>query len=74
VVTASTSEPSWLELQDDLATLSPNSIYRVVERATHTSLVYDGSDAQATSTAIVEVMTAVRNDRRLRAKIPNPYT
>jgi hypothetical protein len=65
VVTAGTSEPSWLKLQDDLATLSSNSIHRVVKGATHTSLVYDRSDAQATSAAIVEVVTAVRNDQPL---------
>jgi pimeloyl-ACP methyl ester carboxylesterase len=65
VVTAGTSEPSWLKLQDKLATLSSNSIHRVVEGATHTSLVYDRSDSQATSAAIVEVVAAVRNDRQL---------
>jgi pimeloyl-ACP methyl ester carboxylesterase len=65
VVTAGESEPSWLERQDDLATLSPNSIHRVVEGATHTSLMYDRSDSQATSAAIVGVVAAERNDRRL---------
>jgi pimeloyl-ACP methyl ester carboxylesterase len=65
VVTAGKSEPSWLELQDKLATLSSNSIHRVVKAAPHTSLLYDRSDAQATSAAIVEVVAAVRNDRPL---------
>jgi pimeloyl-ACP methyl ester carboxylesterase len=65
VVTAGESESSWLELQDKLATLSSNSIHRVVEGATHTSLLYDRSDSQATSAAIVEVVAAVRNDRPL---------
>jgi hypothetical protein len=65
VVTAGKSEPSWLERQDKLATLSSNSIHRVVKGATHTSLLYDRSDAQATSAAIVEVVAAVRNDRPL---------
>src|ERR687893_1170998 len=63
VVTAGTSEPSWLELQDDLATLSSNSMHRVVEGATHTSLLYERSDAQATSASIVDVVAAVRTDR-----------
>src|SRR5215213_679877 len=62
VVTAGKSEPSWLELQDKLATLSSNSMHRVVKGATHTSLLYDPSDSQATSAAIVEVVAAVRND------------
>ena len=66
VVTApKQAEPGWLELQDDLATLSSNSKHRVVKGATHTSLLYDRSDAQATSAAIVEVVAAVRNDRSL---------
>jgi pimeloyl-ACP methyl ester carboxylesterase len=65
VVTAGTQDPEWLELQDDLATLSSNGMHRVVEGATHTSVVEERSDAQATSAAIVEVVAAVRNDRSL---------
>jgi pimeloyl-ACP methyl ester carboxylesterase len=65
VVSAGTQSSGWLELQDDLATLSPNSMHRVVEGATHTSVVYERSEAQATSAAIVEVVAAVRNDRPL---------
>src|ERR687894_428130 len=66
VVTApKQAEPGWLKLQDKLATLSPNSIHRVVKGATHTSLLYDRSDAQASSAAIVDVVAAVRNDRPL---------
>jgi pimeloyl-ACP methyl ester carboxylesterase len=65
VITAGTQEPSWLKRQDKLATLSSNSIHRVVKGATHTSLLYERSDAQATSAAIVEVVAAVRNDRPL---------
>src|SRR5215203_211449 len=70
VVTAGKSEPSWLELQDKLATLSSNSIHRVVKGATHTSLLYERSDAQATSAAIVEVVVSVRNDRPLAQENP----
>jgi pimeloyl-ACP methyl ester carboxylesterase len=66
VVTApKQAEPSWLERQDKLATLSTNSIHRVVKGATHASVVYDRSDSQATSAAIIEVVAAVRNDRPL---------
>jgi pimeloyl-ACP methyl ester carboxylesterase len=59
VVSAGTQSSGWLELQDDLATISPNSMHRVVKEATHTSVVYERSDAQATSAAIVEVVAAV---------------
>jgi pimeloyl-ACP methyl ester carboxylesterase len=65
VISAGTQPPEWLELQDDLATLSPNSMHSVVEGATHTSVVDERSDAHATSAAIVEVVEAVRNDRPL---------
>jgi hypothetical protein len=66
VVTAGQSEPSWLKRQDDLATLSSsNSIHRVVKGATHSSVVYDRRDSQATSAAIVEVVAAVRDDQPL---------
>ena len=65
VVTAGESEPDWLERQDELATLSSDSTHRVVEGATHESLLYERSDAQATSAAIVEVVDAVRTDRPL---------
>ena len=59
------AEPGWLKLQDDLVTLSADSTHRVVEGATHTSLLYERSDAQASSAGIVEVVAAVRNDRPL---------
>jgi pimeloyl-ACP methyl ester carboxylesterase len=59
------AEPGWLDLQDDLVTLSSNSTHRVVKGATHTSLLYERSDAQASSAAIVEVVSTVRNDRPL---------
>src|SRR5215208_5506057 len=76
VVTApKQAEPGWLKRQDKLATLSSNSIHRVVKGATHTSVMYDRSDSQATSAAIVEVVAAVRDDRPLARLNPlSPYT
>jgi hypothetical protein len=65
VVSAGTQDPGWLKLQDDLVPLSSDSTHRVVEGATHTSLLYERSDAQASSAAIVEVVATVRNDRSL---------
>ena len=65
VVSAGTQESEWLDLQDDLATLSSHSTHRVVEGATHTSLLHEKRDARATSAAIVEVVAAVRNNRSL---------
>ena len=66
MVTAGASEPSWLKRQDKLATLtSSNSIHRVVEGATHESLLYDKGDAQVTSAAIEQVVEAARTGRPL---------
>ena len=39
VITAGEQEPIWLELQDELAALSSDSVHRVVEGATHESLL-----------------------------------
>jgi hypothetical protein len=65
VITAGEQEPIWLELQDELAALSSDSVHRVVEGATHESLLYDQRDAQVTSMAILEVVEAVRNGQPL---------
>jgi pimeloyl-ACP methyl ester carboxylesterase len=55
----------WLEMQDELAALSTNSIHRVVEGATHESLLYGKGDSQASSAAIEQVIEAARKDRPL---------
>ena len=66
VITASEQqEPIWFELQNELATLSSDSSHRVVEGATHGSLLDDQRDAQVTSMAILEVVEAVRNGQPL---------
>jgi len=66
VVSAGERQPAWLELQDELAALSFNSIHRVVEGATHASLLFDRRDVQVTSAAILKVVETVRNDRAHR--------
>ncbi len=66
VITAGEHEdPIWFELQDELAALSSDSVHRVVEGATHTSLLDDQADAQVSSMAIHEVVEAVRNGQPL---------
>ena len=52
-------------MQDELAALSSDSIHRVVDGATHESLLYESRDAQVTSAAIEQVVEAVRTDRPL---------
>jgi pimeloyl-ACP methyl ester carboxylesterase len=65
VISASTQSPDWLEMQEELAALSSDSIHRVIEGATHESLLYDEGDSQVTSATIEQVVEAVRIDRPL---------
>ena len=65
VITAGERPPDWLEMQDELAALSSESVHRVVDGATHESLLYERRDAQVTSAAIDQVVEAVRTDRTL---------
>jgi pimeloyl-ACP methyl ester carboxylesterase len=65
VVSAGQQSPDWLEMQDELAALSPESIHRVVEGATHESLLYDKGDSQVTSATIEQVVDAGRTDQPL---------
>jgi hypothetical protein len=47
-------------MQDELVALSSERIHRVVDGATHESLLYDKRDSQVTSAAIEQVVDAVR--------------
>jgi len=64
VVSAGKSDPAWLALQNELAALSSNSRHHVLSGATHSSVVDEAADAQATSAAIIEVVDAVRTMTR----------
>jgi pimeloyl-ACP methyl ester carboxylesterase len=54
------SAAGWPGQQDDLATLSSNSIHRTVADSTHASLVDDKSDAAQSSRAVRDIVKAVR--------------
>jgi pimeloyl-ACP methyl ester carboxylesterase len=61
VVTAEKeAQEGWLPLQDEMATLSTDSVHRVIHDATHTSLVEDETDARESSRAILDVVRSVR--------------
>ncbi|WP_159619776.1 alpha/beta fold hydrolase [Arthrobacter zhaoguopingii] len=61
VLTAGTgTEPGWAASQEALASLSTNSLHRVIDGATHASLVTDREDAAATARGILDVVSAVR--------------
>ena len=65
VISPGQQSSSWLEMQDELVALSSESIHRVVDGATHESLLYDKGDSQVTSAAIEQVVDVVRTDRPL---------
>jgi hypothetical protein len=62
VLTAgSGSDATWIARHEDLATLSTNSVHRVIDGATHDSLISDEKDAAATTQAILDVASSVRS-------------
>ena len=64
VVTAGTGNAAeWPAHQDELATLSSNSVHRTIAEATHQSLIDDSNDAAESSRAIRDIVDAVRGQR-----------
>ncbi|WP_051476849.1 alpha/beta hydrolase [Arthrobacter sp. Br18] len=62
VLTASVGNaPGWSADQDAMAALSTNSVHRVVDDATHASMISDEGDAAATTQAILDVVSSVRS-------------
>jgi pimeloyl-ACP methyl ester carboxylesterase len=51
--------------QNKLATMSTDSSHRVVEGASHAGLIFDERYAKATTRAILDVVSSVRNNRPL---------
>jgi pimeloyl-ACP methyl ester carboxylesterase len=58
-------DAAWSAAQNDMATLSTNSVHRVIDGATHTSLIMEEEDAAATTQAILDVVASVRGPGRL---------
>jgi pimeloyl-ACP methyl ester carboxylesterase len=65
VVTAGESTPEWLTMQTELGGLSSNSTHRIINGATHLSLLLSADGAAATSEAILAVVDAARSGRPL---------
>ena len=66
VITAGSGQQAgWLEAQDRLPSLSTNSIHRVLDAATHSSLI-TGVDAPASSQAILDVVSSLRTGTVVR--------
>lgn len=55
----------WLAAQDGMAALSTNSAHRVIEGATHASLILNEHDSSATVRAILDVVASVRSGEHL---------
>ena len=60
VSAAKEAQDGWLPLQDEMATLSNNSLHRVLPTTTHASLIEDKGDAAMASQAIHDVVESVR--------------
>jgi len=59
------SDAARLVSQDHLATLSSNSDHRVIDGASHAGLLLDEQGAAATTQAILDVVSSIRNDEPL---------
>jgi pimeloyl-ACP methyl ester carboxylesterase len=66
IVTASVGhDAAWMTAQDKTATLSTNSVHRVIAGATHEALVAEQKYAGATTQAILDVVNSVLHNRPL---------
>ncbi len=66
VLTAgSGSDAALIASHDRLATMSTNSVHRVIDGATHEELIADEKDSSATSQAVLDVVSAIRNSTPL---------
>ena len=58
-------DAAWSAAQNRMATLSTNSVHRIVDGAIHEDLITNEEDAAATTQAILDVVAAVRSPGRL---------
>jgi pimeloyl-ACP methyl ester carboxylesterase len=66
VVTAvEDAHAGWLPLQEKMAGLSTNSVHRVIQDASHASLIEDEGDSANAIDAILDVVDAVRSGAKL---------
>jgi pimeloyl-ACP methyl ester carboxylesterase len=66
VLTAgSGNDAAWMAAQNQTATLSTNSVHRVVAGASHPDLILKQTDAAVTTQAILDVVSSARNHQPL---------
>jgi len=66
VLTQGYADEDWMQLQNELAALSSNSLHRIVEGATHGSLAFNPDHAHQVSQAIVQVWNAAQSGETLQ--------
>ena len=54
-------DAAWSAAQNRMATLSTNSVHRIIDGATHEDLIGNEEDAAATTQAILDVVSSVRS-------------
>ena len=54
-------DAAWAAAQNRMATLSTNSVHRIIDGATHEDVITDEEDAAATTQAILDVVASVRS-------------
>ena len=59
------SNAAWMAAQDNTATLSTNSMHRIVAGASHPDLILNQADAAATAQAIIDVVSSARSNQPL---------
>jgi pimeloyl-ACP methyl ester carboxylesterase len=67
VLTAGEHPGSWMAAQKQSASLSTNSVWRVVDGSSHQGLLQEEQYAAQTSQAVLDVVAAVRNHQPLTA-------
>lgn len=60
-----TTSSSWIKLQNELASLSTDSLHITVEGATHVSMAFNPEHARVVSDAILQLVDAVRSGKQL---------
>ena len=69
VVTARRGQdPGWFDAQDDLMTLSSNSVHRFLPDATHDMVVGDEATARQSSDAVLAVVNAIRTNTPINSE------
>ena len=62
------ADDGWIPMQEDLTTLSTNSVHRYLPNATHAMVVEDEDTARQASQAILDVISSIRTNNPINAQ------